>query len=64
MDEAVRRYQELVDEGKSPLTAALAVRNEHGVALDELLDALTERGLRPRVQVRNWMYRAHEGQED
>jgi RNAse (barnase) inhibitor barstar len=45
MDEAVRRYLDLLDEGKSPLTAALAVKNEYGAALDELHDALMERGL-------------------
>jgi hypothetical protein len=45
MDDAVDLYVDLVAEGKPPLTAALAVKNEHGVALDELHDALMERGL-------------------
>jgi hypothetical protein len=45
MDEAVRRYLDLLDEGKSPLTAARAVKDTYGVALDELLDVLVERGL-------------------
>jgi hypothetical protein len=45
MDEAVRRYQELVDEGYMRAVAAATVATEFDVTLAQLHDALVARGL-------------------